>query len=141
MSEIIQLKGKKEPSPPKIWVCLCGCSTFELLSTAEVRCPVCLLTSPAPDGGWTPDPEAADWQGKDENDAPIRDISGNGSIEFARHMLLNHAKDPEACAIIVFKLSGSVHAWSMAETQEQLEWLRQKLDIAYEISAKKLEDE
>lgn len=134
MTEVIPLKSKKEP---KIWVCQCGCSTFELLSTGEVRCPVCLVVSDAPDGGWAPDHEAADWEG----DAPIRDISGNGSVDFARHMLVNHAKDPEACAIVVFKLSGSTHVWSMTETQEQLEWFRQKLDVAYEISAKKLTDE
>lgn len=148
MSEVVSLNAKRaelaaEPeakraeleaeAEPRIWVCMCGCSTFELLSTSEVRCPVCLTTSEAPDGAWFAPETDGEWDGE----PPVRDISGNGSVEFVRHQLSKYAGEEDACAVVVMKRAGSVHAWSMVETAEQLQWFREKLDAAYEITARK----
>jgi hypothetical protein len=133
MSEVIPLRPEKEPL---VWVCQCGCSTFELLSTSEVRCPVCSVVSSA-EGAWYAPDSDKEWDGE----APIRDISGNGSVEFARHQLIHHAKDDESCAIVVFNIGGSLHTWSMVENREQLEWFKEKLAIAYDLTAKRIADE
>lgn len=140
MSEVVKF-GPKAPKDPMIWVCECGCSTFELLSDNTVRCPVCETVSPSPDGGWyAPDTDKT-WEGKDPDEGPIRDISGNSSVEFARARLRKLASDDEAVGVCVFKADGSVHAWSMVETAEQLQWFREKLDIAYDITARKFVEE
>lgn len=140
MSDVVKF-GPKAPKTPLIWVCTCGCSTFELLSDNTVRCPVCEIVSPSPDGGWYAPETDKMWEGKESDEAPIRDISGNGSVEFARARLRKYATDEDAMAICVFKEDGAVHTWSMVETAEQLEWLKRKLEVAYELTARKLETE
>jgi len=145
MSKVVKFDPKKPKAAntagtPKIWVCACGCSTFELLSTHMLHCPVCETVSASPDGGWYTLDTDKMWQGDTPDATPIRDISGNGSVEFARARLRKYAADDDVAAILVFKEDGAVHAWSAVETREQLEWLKQKLDVAYELTTRNIAD-
>ena len=139
MSEVIVFKGKNEAEAPEVreealvWVCGCGCSTFELLSDGHVRCAVCEEVSEAENGGWEPPDTDAEWDG------PVkRDIQYNGNPDFAKRKLQKHAEDPETCTIIVFKTSGSVHTWAMVDTQEQFDWFKDNMDIATTLVGSKL---
>lgn len=113
-----------EPVAPTIWVCSCGCSTFELCSDASATCAACGNKPDSEEGGWftPPDTDAA-WEG----DAPVRDVSGNGSVDFARHQLSEHAKAPDAVLIVVVKEDGTRHTWCSADTDEQVEWAERML--------------
>ncbi len=137
MSDVIQLNTKKEEPEPMVWVCACGCCTYELLSDSTVRCAMCGAATAGTDGGWDAPETDKKWDGE----APIRDISGNGSVEFARRRIETYVKDPGACAILVFDDTGSIHTWSKIETKEQLAWLREKLDASYELVSKRIADE
>lgn len=115
-----------------IWVCSCGCSTFELLSSGLIRCPVCQSRAEQPQGGWyAPDPEQL-WQGDPET-GPIRDISGNGSEEFARALIVSRASRSDAVGIVVMEREGAVRVWTEAETEEQIAWFRDKLEVAHDL--------
>jgi hypothetical protein len=137
MSDVIPLKTKKEEPKPLIWVCECGCCTYELFSDSTVRCAVCGEATGGPDGGWDVPETDKKWDGE----APVRDISGNGSEVFARRRMDTYVKDPNACVIIVFDETGSIHTWSKVETKAQLEWFREKLDATYELVSKRIADE
>lgn len=140
-TKIVDFRPKAEVKPveaPHIWVCQCGCSTFELLSDGTVRCPVCESVTESPDGGWYNPDNKARWEGEDGDIGPVRDISSNGSVEFAQMQLCSYAKDKDAAAVIVFKEGGSVSVWSKVETQEQREWFKDKLDIAYGLVTKRM---
>lgn len=113
-----------EPAEPNIWVCVCGCSTFELCSDATATCAACGNKPDPEEGGWFTPPETdATWEG----DAPVRDISGNGSVEFARYQLSSYAAAPDAALIVVVQENGTRHAWANAETDEQVEWAERAL--------------
>lgn len=113
-----------EPAEPNIWVCACGCSTFELCSDATATCAACGHKPDPEEGGWFTPPDTTNmWEG----DTPVRDISGNGSVEFARYQLSNHAAAPDAALIVVVKEDGTRHAWCNSETDEQVEWAERAL--------------
>jgi uncharacterized Zn finger protein (UPF0148 family) len=115
-----------------IWVCGCGCSTFELLSDGKVRCAMCEDVTEAENGGWHPPEDAPEWEGE----PPVRDLNGNGSVEFARAAMVRYAKAKEATMIIVADEDGSIHAWSAAETDEQIAWVKSKLEQAAQLLSK-----
>ncbi len=96
MTNIIPLKAKEDKTAPLIWVCQCGCSTFELLSTSEVRCPACDTLSPSPDGAWYAPETDAKWDG----DPPMQDISANGDVDFARRRTVQQAEDDDTCVVV-----------------------------------------
>ena len=130
MSEIVDFKPKaatEVPEPPterKIWVCSCGCSTFTLLSDGSVECAMCEEPSHDDQGGWTMPGTATEWSG----DAPVRDIAGNGSIEFAKRLILKRAEAEDAALVVVADRDGAIHTWSECETEEQFAWAGRKLD-------------
>ena len=120
MSEIVNFPTKK--SEPLIWVCECGCCSFELMSDQSVMCALC--RKPASDaGGWIAPETGATWEGDD----PIRDVSGNGSEEFAKRVAINRASDKGVCLITVMKEDGTISCWSNLETPEQREWADRQL--------------
>jgi len=141
---VVDFRPKAKESPkaePHIWVCQCGCSTFELLSDGTVRCPVCESVTESPDGGWYNPDNATRWEGEDGDIGPIQNVCSNGSIEFAQMQVVSYAKEKDNAAVIVFKDDGTVSVWSKVETQEQREWFKDKLDVVYGLVTKRMGEE
>jgi hypothetical protein len=133
MSEVIPFKNAKPLPEIKVWVCLCGCCTFEMLSDSTARCAMCAGVIAGEEGGWhAPDVDTV-WDG----DAPVRDVYGNGCEDFARRLVVRYAEDPDACAVLVFSHDGAIKTWCAVETPEQLEWFYRKLDEVRALVGKK----
>lgn len=112
-----------------IWVCCCGCNTFVLRGDSKVECAMCGCLTPTEQGGWFAPDTDVEWEG----DAPIRDISGNGGVEFARRRMTQLSSVDDASAVIIVRDDGTIHSWSKCETAEQFEWLARKLDQSLEV--------
>ena len=111
--------------PPKleqIWVCLCGCSTFELLASGTTRCAACSVVSPD-NGGWYTPPTKTQYTGPE----PFEDVQGNGEVEFSRRRMSRRAMDPNTCCVVVILRDGAVSTWADFETLEQCNWLKKRL--------------
>lgn len=133
MSDVIKFPTS---DATRIWVCDCGCSTFELLSTGDTQCASCGEVS-SNEGGWfTPDSDN-EWNGE----TPVRDVKANGCVDFSRRKLVQYAQSSDACTILVVDADGSVHLWTEVSTPEQLEWLRRKFDQAHDIAARETKGE
>lgn len=131
MADIIDITKKPEPEEePGIWVCICGCSTFHLNENNLLRCSACDNTlHPEAEGGWERPETDQKWEGEPS----FADVYGNGSVEFAQRRMQQRVADPNTCLIVVATQEGSVSAWSRAETKEQLEWVQEKLDDAFDL--------
>jgi len=117
---------------PKIWVCDCGCSTFEIMSDGGAKCAAC----DAPHNV-----DGAAWSAQSVKSEPetFRDIQGNGSTDFARRRVASMATDEAASVVVVVRRDGSISTWSEAETQEQSQWVRDGLMQAADLIASKIE--
>ncbi len=114
---------------PRLWVCQCGCSTFELLDTGDARCASCCEVSDGRGEGWYS--VIADKGDRSaELGSPTRDVQGNGSVEFARRRLQHLSSGEDVCGIVVMRDDGAVHAWGMIETADHLSWFEKNLEIA-----------
>lgn len=116
------------PDDTYVWVCRCGCSTFQLYTDGIIECAMCFETHDADAGGWAPPPADRKWEG----DTPVQDVAGNGSEEFARRRIQSVASEPDAAAIIVVRENTS-HAWSKCETPEQYAWLEKQMANALDM--------
>lgn len=132
MSNVVQLRGPE----PMLWVCECGCSTFELMSDGAARCAVCKADHEGLGSGWLD--RSTDRRTHHNEDSSFLDIQGNGSIEFARHRLGQLANDPSATLIAVADAAGGVSVWSAAETDQQIEWAQHKLTQAIDLIVRKV---
>ena len=110
-------EAKTEPKPARIWVCNCGCCTFELLETGETRCAVCSATE-AHGGGWHTNPHEQEWAG----DSPMKDIRGQDEVSFVKSLMKSRIEDDSAALVVMLEKSGRLHTWSVAETKEQSDW-------------------
>lgn len=120
MSEVVSFPAKKQE--PLIWICNCGCSSFELLSDATARCALCGVISE--NGGWyTPDADKV-WDG----DAPVREVAGNGDPEFAKRVTAKRLLEPDVVLAVVLKEDGLLATWTCVETDEQRDWIDRQLD-------------
>lgn len=129
MGEIVSLLKE-----PQLWVCACGCSTFEILSDGTARCAACDAPHDVDGSGWS---EWVAKSAKEESDT-FRDVQGNGSVEFARRRVAQMATDATAALVVVARRDGSVSTWSEAETAEQSDWVRDKLTQAADLVAEKI---
>jgi hypothetical protein len=127
MSEVIQLP----PAPEVIWVCGCGCSTFDLMGDGTARCAVCSRQTPYEQGGWHAPEAASTWNG----DEPVRTVRGNNGTEFARRRVTQLSAAEDAIAIIVIREDGTLHTWSSIETSDQRSWLKRQMVRAYRLCA------
>lgn len=118
-------KEEKEEKEPRVWVCTCGCSTFELLETGETRCGLCATISDH-SGGWYSYPSEAEWT----EDSPMQDIQGNGSVEFVRELMKRRIDEDAAVVVLVLEKNGRMHAWTAAENPEQHAWSLKELESA-----------
>jgi hypothetical protein len=114
--------------PEQIWVCLCGCSTFELLASGATRCASCSVVSQN-NGGWYTPPVTTEYTGAE----PFVDVQANGEVEFSRRRLSRRAMDPETCCIVVLSRNGEISTWSDIETQEQSDWVKRRLSHGAEL--------
>ena len=132
MSEIIAFPGTLEPAAlePRIWICRCGCSSFNLREDGSTVCALCSLVDDA-HGGWTRLGEEQEYTGDVE---PISCVQGNGDVEFARRVVTKRAYEPDAVSIIVIREGGSIHVWTGAETREQAEWVQRRITDAVELA-------
>lgn len=119
MTNVVSLKRP----PRQIWVCKCGCSSFELFNTNDIRCALCGTESEWQKGGWFEATDLPIWSGGQ----PTREISGNGDVEFVRRVTQQRSMDPDAVAVVVIKKSGVMHAWCSLETKKQRDWLARRL--------------
>lgn len=117
---------KLTEEPKRIWVCDCGCSTFTLVDGGNVECAMCESDGHGKTSGWFTPRHGSETS----NDKPVKDIAGNGSIDFARRRLAQIAQDDGNALLIAAHEGGSVSSWSRAETQEQLDWVRDKVETA-----------
>lgn len=121
MSEIVPFPVKGAAAP-RIWICNCGCSTFELRSDQSAACALC-QTPVSDDGGWYTPETGKVWDGDD----PVRDVSGNGSADFAKRVVISRANDEGVCLVTVLKEDGTISCWSNLEDKAHREWADRQL--------------
>jgi hypothetical protein len=111
----------REP-PDMIFVCNCGCASFELHADGRATCRSCRSVSD--DGGW---------KVRSEEDAihagPVSYADAGNGGDFAERKIKRDAQRAEW--IICGTWEGRIMSWadSFIETQEQEEWLRRNVDI------------
>ena len=118
MSKIIDFPVVED----RIWVCLCGCSTFKLIEDGSMECSACGNWSR--DGSWYEDKPA----GGAGAGAAFSDVQGNGSVEFARAHMRRMASDPEMQMVAVARPDGSVSAWFNVGSEDERKWMHRRLD-------------
>lgn len=118
MSEVIPFPAAEH----RIWVCDCGCSTFELFDDGTATCANC-GDEVSEAGGWHKRAGDGEWVGGD----PVSTVQGNGSVAFARRRLARLAQEDDAALIAIAKLDGTVSVWAGAETPEGRLWSIDKL--------------
>ena len=120
MAEIISLPSATQET--YIWVCGCGCTSFELLSNDTAVCALCgtQRIGDDPVGGWYRKDTDPDWDA--DRLPPVRQIGGNGEADFAKRITMRRMEHPDVVAVVVLREDGAVHTWSRIETHEQVEW-------------------
>lgn len=128
---VVPLRKEEEPEERLIWICQCGCSTFELSNDGTAQCAFCHHTRHE-EGGWFRKELQPEWDG----DAPVANIQGNGSVEFAQRVVAKRAVSPDAVALVVVRSEGTIHTWSNLETDEQVSWACRRLEDAKALISK-----
>lgn len=126
--EVQQLGGiamGAEGQSAAIWVCRCGCSTWELCEDGSGRCANCNMPSPCAGKWYRIKPDAGDVDA-----APYGMVRGNGSVSFARERLKRLSGSEDAAMLIVAMSDGSVSLWCAAETKKQRRWAFRRLKEA-----------
>jgi hypothetical protein len=111
----------------KIWVCGCGCASFDLMSDGSAKCSLCGEWD-TEEGGWFRDVVDRPDVGDDVN--PVKDIHGNGSVDFARRRAQKVASDPDARLVVSACQEGAVTVWSNVESEDQRSWAIERLQQA-----------
>ncbi len=131
MADVVDFPGGA--SERQIWVCLCGCSTWELNRDGTAQCAGCDGIAEAETGGWYEDIA----EGPERNPdlpAPVADVQGNGSEEFARRRMARMAEGADVRLLVVARESGAVSLWRAdTATVDQLQWMHRRLDEAREM--------
>jgi hypothetical protein len=110
----------------QIWVCLCGCSTFQIFDDGSTECSACGQWTPDDGGGWV---EELAGRGSFEGDC-FADTQGNGSVEFARARAAKIACQPDVKLVVTASESGALVCWHVVSNEEQRAWALEKLDAA-----------
>lgn len=124
MAEIISLPTATQE--PYIWVCECGCTSFELMSDDTALCALC-GTQRIDDthiGGWYRKDTDPDWDA--DRLPPVRQIGGNGDPDFAKRVTIRRMEHPDVVAVVILREDGIIHTWSNLETDDQVAWAGRK---------------
>lgn len=111
----------------RLWICACGCSTFELWDDGIGYCASCGEPTDCDGGSWYSEIKCGPDRDPDA-EQPVRETQGNGSIDFARHSALRRASDPDAVMIASADPDGSCSIWVNAATADQKEWFLKRLE-------------
>lgn len=116
MSNVVAIQPKPKDTD-FIYVCNCGCASFELRGDGAAICRNCFAL--ADDGGWK---EKADGDAAFEGAETYSDAGNDAS--FAEHKIKRDVQDAEW--IIAGTDAGRVISWArnFIETPEQEAWLR-----------------
>ena len=128
MSEVVSFPSKE--APKTIWVCGCGCGSFELSGDGELTCSGCGVPLAGAEGGWyVPALPGTPWEG----DPPVTHATSNGSEEFARRRMQGFAGDTDVAGIVIIKSTGQIHTWTDVDTTKDVAWLQEGLKDAARI--------
>lgn len=136
MSEIIPLPQKQR----RLWICQCGCSSFDLLDDGSASCAACEEPAHSDAGGWFTDVDS----GSDRPeglDPPFNDIQGNGSVEFARRRIEAMTRGSDVVGIVCLRSNGAISTWTEADTGERVRWVCDQLDAAKALFSKHNKDD
>lgn len=132
MSDIIDLKAVRESignvqDEPQVWVCGCGCRTFELWSDHTERCALCAAIVTGHEGGWYKLTESdARWEGG----SPAVNVNVNNCVHFVRHQLAEKSLDDNICAIVLVDDDARISTWTNITSPHQMKWLLGLLEEA-----------
>ncbi len=124
--------------PPKttdrdlIWVCNCGCASFELRGDGSAVCRACESDVSEPGAWWD-----SVKNGPTTDATPEYQDGGNGP-EFAERLAKRHAQDADI--LIAIRQNGRVQTWARdLTTREQFEWLQRRVEDAMRLLESDLE--
>ena len=131
MADVVNFSGAT--ADRQIWVCVCGCSTWELNRDGTAQCAGCDGLTEAEAGGWFTAIEDGPERDPDLP-GPVADVQGNGSVEFARRRMARLAEGDDVRMLVVVRDSSAVSLWrAETSTEEGLRWMRERLDDAREM--------
>lgn len=123
MADLIGFRAAVE----RIFVCECGCSTFELWEGGSSRCAAC-GGGVVDRGSWyLVQPDLSEYGGEE---GPVGHVQGNGSVDFSRRRVSQIACTDDTAAIVVVAKGGSIHVWAEFETKKQKAWMLRRLGAA-----------
>lgn len=133
---VIQFPGgpaAPEAEDPMIFICRCGCSSFELRSDGTTECCNCgTVSGDADEGGkvgWLkllPGPDRI----VEMPENGVRKVTRIGSADTALKRVLGDANVTDTIAVAVFQADGRVRSWGSEEwySNIQPEWLERHID-------------
>lgn len=127
MGEIVGLPVRK---PEQIvWVCACGCRTFELHADGTAMCANCeRVASPGSDWYRELPPPVAEPR---EVDPDARAVVAMNSSDSALGRIVRKMNEDTTSVVIVIHDDGALNTWSRGiDTPEQLDWLDRRLAAA-----------
>ena len=119
---------------PRVWICACGCSSFELFSDGTVRCAACQGLHDNYVAGWLT--RCGDRETAIDETETFSSVGGNGSMDFARRRIAQIAQDDSTVLLVVARRDGHVSTWAVADTDEQFDWVRERLSQAADLIAR-----
>lgn len=117
-----------EDDGERIFVCGCGCSTFELYEGGEAGCAICGTIADT-DGSWFRKPPEV----PERDDPPMSDVQGNGCVDFARHRVKTLAAKENAKLFVVALDDGAVSIWADYASEDQRAWMLERLVVAQDL--------
>ena len=126
MSDVVRFPEAKTV----IWVCGCGCTSFELLGDLTARCVLCGAKPTTEVGGWFPSEKGQAWIG----DLPTSEVASNeDGTGFMRRLASRRAAQENVVLTLACEDTGRLHLWADAHDEEQRQWARDRLASAIEM--------
>lgn len=128
MADVVQFPDRADgPSDHDyLWICPCGCVTFEVRGDGSFVCANCAETSDVDQGGWFK-------QGEPEIDcAEERVVRGNDpdDIRFLRQRISRMVLEEDTCGVVVIRQDGGITFMEDACTDDRKSWYRRRLNQA-----------
>lgn len=107
----------------EIWVCECGCATFQLYANGSAKCAHCMGVVEG-SGSWFEEISSVSSR---TDKTPFTDIFGNGSSDFSRARIARLAAAKDLVMMALAMEDGTVTVWNAAQTPEQARWVVRKM--------------